>query len=300
MKRIVSISLGSSERDHHSVETIGGKPVAISRIGTDGSIQKAMQLIRQMDGQVDAFGLGGTDLYIYAGGKRYTFRESARLAGVARQTPVVDGSGLKNTLERRVIQILDEQRIVQFQDTPVLLVCAVDRFGMAEAFAERGSKLVFGDLLFGLGLPLPLHTLSGLTKLAQVLAPVVTRLPVRFFYPTGLSQQQGKPRFSRYFKEAAVIAGDFHYIRRYMPDSLAGKSVITNTVTGQDRALLKERGVKTLVTTTPWMSGRSCGTNVLEGVLVALAGKRPEELTGQDYERWLTELDIKPRIECWG
>lgn len=300
MKHIVSISLGSSERDHHSVETIGGQPVAISRIGTDGSIKKAMELIRQMDGQVDAFGLGGTDLYIYAGGKQYTFRESARLAGVARKTPVVDGSGLKNTLERRVIQFLDDQRIVQFQNTPVLLVCAVDRFGMAEALAERGSKLVFGDLLFGVGLPLPLHTLTGLARLARCLAPVITRLPVRFFYPTGLSQREATPRFGSYFREAAVIAGDFHYIRRYMPDSLAGKSIITNTVTAQDMALLKERGVKTLITTTPWMSGRSCGTNVLEGVLVALAGKRPEELTGQDYERWLTELDIRPRIECWG
>jgi len=292
MKHVVSISLGSSRRDHKVVQDFCGQPVTIERLGTDGDREKAIQLIRELDGQVDAFGLGGTDLYIYAGGRRYTFRESAKIAAAARRTPIVDGSGLKNTLERRVVDYLIKTQGFSFENIPSLIVCAVDRFGLAEALVHVNSKVVFGDLLFGLGVPLPIRTLTGLSRLA----PVVTKLPIRFFYATGDKQFINTPRFGSYFNEAEVIAGDFHFIRRYMPLTLTGKTLITNTVTAEDQSLLKERGVATLVTTTPDMGGRSFGTNVLEAVLVALAGKEAGQLMPGDYEELLNQLQVYPRI----
>jgi hypothetical protein len=245
---------------------------------------------------VDAFGMGGTDLYIYAGKKRYTFAESAQIAAAAKHTPIVDGSGVKNTLERRVVQYLAKKEGIQFKNTQVLVVCAVDRFGLAEELVAVGSKTVFGDLLFGLGLPFPIRSLDTLAMLAKVVAPVITKLPIRLFYPTGESQNQNIPRFSQYFKQAEIVAGDFHFIRRYMPAQLDGKLIITNTVTQQDEVLLKERGVEMLITTTPEIGGRSLGTNVLEAILVTLLGKRPEELTELDYGRILEEIDIRPRV----
>jgi hypothetical protein len=297
MKRVVSISLGSSQRNHKTTAEFGGQTFDIERIGTDGNKQKAIELIRKLDGKVDAFGMGGTDLYIYAGNKRYIFRESAQIAAAARKTPIVDGSGLKNTLERRVIRYLENKQGILFKDKPVLVVCAVDRFGMAEALVEAGSKAVFGDLLFGLGLPIPIRSLKGLQCLARMVAPVITQLPISLFYPTGARQDEVTPRFGRYFSEADIIAGDFHFIRRFMPENLEGKLIITNTVTQGDEKLLKDRGVATLVTTTPEMGGRSLGTNVLEGVLVALAGKRPEQLTVADYGGMLDEIGIEPRMK---
>jgi hypothetical protein len=297
MRRVVSVSLGSAKRDHAVEQDFAGQRFLIERIGTDGDKDKAVALIRELDGKVDAIGLGGTDLYIYAGKRRYTFRDSARLAAAARVTPVVDGSGIKNTLERRVIDFLVGNQGVDFRGRKVLVVCAVDRFGLAEALAASGASMVFGDLIYGLGLPLPIRSLSALDRLARLVAPIITLLPTSQFYPTGAAQNEVTPRFGRYFAEAEIVAGDFHFIRRYMPADLAGKMIITNTVTGEDEKLLAARGVTTLVTTTPDMGGRSFGTNVLEGVLVALAGKRPEELTADDYGRLLVTLGIAPRIK---
>lgn len=297
MKRVISISLGSSKRDHKAEAEFGGQAFSIERIGTDGDKKKAMELLRALDGKVAAFGLGGTDLYVYAGSRRYTFRESLEIAKAACQTPIVDGSGIKNTLERRVVRYLEETGTIQFSNKKCLMVCAVDRFGMAEEMAATGCQIVFGDLLFGLGLPLPLRTLAGLDRLARWIAPVITQLPVRFFYPTGDKQRENTPRFSHYFHEADIIAGDFHFIRRYMPEGLEGKVIITNTVTKDDEKFLTERGIRTLVTTTPNLGGRSFGTNVLEGILVALSGKRPEALTVKDYERILDDIGVLPRIQ---
>lgn len=297
MKQVVSISLGSSKRNGTTMAAFGGQEFCIKRIGTDGNKSKAAQLIRELDGQVDAIGLGGTDLYIYAGTQRYTFRESKALAANAKITPVVDGSAIKNTLERRVVSYLMTKHGWDFKDKEVLIVCAVDRFGMAEALAAAGSRTVFGDLMFGLGLPIPITTLTGLSRLATLIAPIITKLPVSLFYPTGDKQTQVTPKFEEYFHNAAIIAGDFHFIRRYMPASMKGKTIITNTVTQEDESLLRERGVSTLVTTTPEMGGRSFGTNILEGVLTVLSGKRPEQLTVEDYTQLIEQTGIEPRFK---
>jgi len=135
--------------------------------------------------------------------------------------------------------------------------------------------------------------------LAKVIAPVVTCLPISLFYPTGDRQNESKPKFGDYFQEADIIAGDFHFIRRYMPLELPGKIVITNTVTKDDEELLKTRGIATLVTTTPEIDGRSFGTNLLEAVLIALAGKKPGELTAADYSRILDEIGVEPRVKTF-
>jgi hypothetical protein len=56
-----------------------------------------------------------------------------------------------------------------------------------------------------------------------------------------------------------------------MPARLDSKTVVTNTTTEDNIALLKERGVKAIITTTPRYDGRSFGTNMMEAALTAPA-----------------------------
>lgn len=295
-KHIISISLGSSERDAKAVVKLGDVEALVERRGTDGDFAKARQLMEQYDGRADAIGLGGTDLYVYAGKQRYTFRESARLIANVRQTPVLDGSGLKNSLERRLIAKLAAEEVVDFRNKKVLLVCGVDRFGMAEALQEEGAQLTFGDLLFALNIDKPIRSLKALAWWAKLLAPVLTKLPVSWLYPMGKEQQVRTPKFPQYFLENDIIAGDFHFIRRFMPESLPGKIIITNTVTAADRKLLKEAGVKLLITTTPCLDGRSFGTNVMEALLVAVTGER-KPLSPAEYIALLEQYKIESSVE---
>ncbi|ATW27069.1 quinate 5-dehydrogenase [Candidatus Formimonas warabiya] len=297
MKRVVSVSLGSSKRNHTVRVDILGEEFSVERIGTDGDVKKAMEMIASLDGKVNAIGLGGTDLYIYAGGRRYTFKESLRLKNCAPHTPVVDGSSLKNTLERRVIEYLQKEKGFSFAGTNVLMVSAVDRFGMAEALHESGAHLVFGDLIFGLGIPVPLYSLKALSRVARIVAPIIVNLPIKYLYPTGAKQDISSPKFERYYQEAQIIAGDFHFIKKHMPPLLKGKTILTNTVTPADVEDLRRRQVKLLITTTPELEGRSFGTNVMEGVLVSLAEKDPDQLTAQDYEKLLDQIGFNPRVE---
>mgnify|MGYP001627165546 FL=1 len=291
-KRVVSVSLGASRRDSVVQVELLGEEVVLERRGTDGNFQRALCLIAELDGKVDAIGLGGIDLYLWAGGRRYPIRDAQRLKEAARKTPVVDGSGLKHTLERRAVAQL--AGLIDWKSTKVLLPSAVDRFGLAEALHEAGAKVLYGDFIFALGLPIPLYSLSFLQKLAFVLLPVLTQLPFQLLYPTGERQEKRAVDWrSRYYAWADLVAGDWHYLKRHMPDGMGGKTVLTNTTTEEDVAFLRERGVRRLITTTPRLNGRSFGTNVMEALLVALAGR---ELGEEEYLRYIDLLGLRPQV----
>ena len=296
MKHIVSVSLGSSKRDKRSEVVIAGEPFLIERIGTDGDLGRFQQLFAALDGKVDALGVGGADLYIWVGNRRYTFRSIQRLVSVATKTPVVDGSGLKNTLEREALRWIQAQQVVDFARCTVLLVAAVDRFGMAQELAQLARRVIYGDLVFAVGLPIPIRSYRTVEVLGRLLLPIITRLPFQWFYPTGEKQEKRTPRAERLFHEADVIAGDWHYIRRYMPDRIPDKTVITNTVRKADIEFLRGAGAARVITTTPVIEGESFATNVMEGVIVALTGRRPETLTPDDYRAALCQLNWSPSV----
>ncbi len=295
MKRAVSVSLGSSERDKQVEIELLGHQVVIERQGTDGDIEKATARFTELDGKVDALGVGGIDLWIEVDGKKHPLYAAHKLVKNVHQTPVVDGSGLKNTLEGQVVKVMIEELGSSFASGRVMLTAAVDRFGMSLAFFEQNYEVVCADMMFALGIPIPVRTLKNLRLLARLLLPIVGRMPISILYPTGGKQDEIIPKFGKYYNWATVIAGDCHYIKRHMPEDLSGKVIVTNTTTPKDMEMFKERGVSHVVTTTPVLNGRSFGTNMMEAALTAISGKnRP--LNNAELNEILYKLNFKPTI----
>jgi hypothetical protein len=297
VKKIVSVSLGSSSRDHEAQVKFMGEEFDIARIGMDGKLDAAIAKVRELDGTVAAIGLGGIDVYLYAGRHRYALRDGVRLLEAAKRTPVVDGSGLKNTLERKAVRFMQDELGIDLAGRRVLMVSALDRFGMAQAFVDAGADVLFGDFIFALDKDMPVRDLHEFEVMAEKYLPDACKLPFQFFYPTGKKQEKPpEPKYPQYYEQAEIIAGDFHFMRQFMPDRLDGKIVLTNTVTQENDDELASRGVALLITTTPDLAGRSFGTNVLEAALLALLGKAWSDVVPADYERLLRELQLKPRV----
>ena len=293
VRRVVSVSLGSPSRDHIAQTTVLRCPFSIERRGVNGDLKAARQLIQELDGKVDAIGLGGIDLYLVAGSRRYAISAAVKLARAAHKTPVVDGSGLKDTLERETIRKLQQAGTLDFRGRKVLLTCAVDRFGMAEEIVRAGARATFGDFLFVLGLPIPLRSLRAVRRIGALVLPIACRLPFKMLYPTGDQQTEirSNDKYAQWYDDAEIIAGDFLLIRRFLPERLDGKTILTNTVTGSDIELLRARGARMLITTTPEFSGRSFGTNVMEGIFAAMGARTTEQ-----YRQLLNKLDWQPRV----
>lgn len=296
MKHIVSISLGSSSRDKKVEFKLGDETIIIERIGCDGDEKKARALFAAMDGKVDAFGVGGVELYVRVLNKNYPLRSGLNLVKEVKQTPCTDGRGLKLTLEQNIFQMAEPHFQFRIAPRKAMMPVAADRYGMAESLHRAGFELVFCDLMFGLGIPLPVYGLSRLRTLAAILMPVVGLMPISMLYPTGQNQDENVPKYEKWFNYGPVIAGDFQYIRRHLPLNMQGKVIITNTTTVSDVELMQSRGVVYLVTSTPRIDGRSFGTNVLEAALIAYSGKG-RTLTDVELAALVKALDLKPNVQ---
>jgi len=298
MKRAVSISIGSSKRDKAVEVTLLGEKVSIERIGTDGDMEAAALKYKELDGTVDAFGVGGADLGALADGKWYPFYSVKPMVRFVKKTPLVDGGGLKNTLENRAPAFVEKKigEYIKAQGRKVLVTVGVDRWGLSQAFVNAGYETVFGDLMFGLDIPIAINKISQLKTLAALLMPIAGRLPFEWIYPIGEKQEKRTPKWGKYYAWATVIAGDCHYIKRFMPDDLKGKVIVTNTTTPEDVAEFKKAGVKYLITTTPVLEGRSFGTNMMEAAVVAVSGKgRP--LTWPELTEMIDKLGFEPQLQ---
>ncbi len=298
MKRAVSISIGSSKRDKAVEISLLGEKVSIERIGTDGDMEAAALKYKELDGVVDAFGVGGADLGLMVDNKWYPLYSVRPMIRYVKKTPIVDGVGLKNTLENKSASLLASKigDYINQKGKTVFVVSGADRWGMTSSFLDAGYKCTFGDLMFGLSIPVALRTGKQLKTLASLLMPLAGRLPFSWVYPTGEKQEVRVPKYQKFYQEATVVAGDCHYIKRHMPDDMQGKVIVTNTTTPEDVALFKQCGIKYLVTTTPVLDGRSFGTNMMEAALIAVSGKG-RVLTHDEYNEMLTKLNFEPQLQ---
>lgn len=298
MKRAVSISIGSSKRNKAVEVTLLGEKVSIERIGTDGDMEAAALKYKELDGKVDAFGVGGADLGALVDGKWFPLYSVQPMVRFVKKTPLVDGGGLKNTLENKAPAFLDRKigEYINSRGRKVLVALGMDRWGLSKSFEEGGYETIFGDFMFGLDIPIALRKTSQLKTLGNLLMPIVGRLPFEWIYPTGEKQEKRTPKWGKYYAWATVIAGDCHYIKRFMPDDLGGKVIVTNTTTPEDVEQFRKFGVKYLVTTTPVLEGRSFGTNMMEAALVAVSGKgRP--LTWPELDEMLDKVGFEPQLQ---
>ena len=305
MREALSISIGSARRDKSVKINLLGQEVHIQRIGTNGDMKAARQLFKENDGRVNAFGVGGTDLGLFVDQKWYPLHSISPIVSDVHLTPVVDGCGLKNTLEAQSASFL-EANLADYLDIigrKALVMTAVDRYGLLRSFVDAGYECLFGDALFSLGIRLPIRREQGVKTLAAVLIPIVSRLPFEWIYPVGEKQHERHPKFTWAFDWASVIAGDCHYITQFMPDRLEGKVVVTNTTTPQDIHTFREAGVKYLVTTTPVYDGRSFGTNMMEAGLLAASGYR-EKVDYRNHKPYfkmmadlITAAGLKPQLQ---
>lgn len=295
MKRAVSVSLGSSNRDKQVTIELKGQKISVERIGTDGDIEKAQKFFTELDGQVDAFGVGGVDLYLRLDQREYPLHAALKLVKNVHQTPVVDGRGLKFTLERRVFELATPFLKGKPHFHKAFIPMAVDRQGLAQAVSEVTDEVIIGDFMVALDLPIPLKGMKSFRRAAKIMLPIVSYFPMGLlFYGSGGTEHE--PKYIRFWEESDLLAGDFLFMKKYMIEDLVGKTVITNTTTEDNVELLRSRGVKMVITTTPRYEGRSFGTNMMEAALTAYAGKgRP--LTNDELNQLIDELALKPSVQ---
>jgi hypothetical protein len=298
LKEVVSISIGSSARDHEVELELLGERFLIRREGTDGDLERAEARFAELDGRVDALGMGGIDRVLHATGRTFRFRDAKRLTRGVSKTPVLDGAGLKGVIEGSTVEYLARECGLAIAGKNALVPSAVDRWGLTQALHDAGATLKCGDFHNADDLPVFFTDWNAIIFCIRAFTPLVVQLPFSLLYPTGSTQEREpkrNPRIEGVYHWADIVAGDWLYVRKFMPAEMDGKWVVTNTTTSADVEFLRSRGVELLVTAMPRLDGRSFGANVIEAVLVALDGASAE-LSPERYRELLDAIGFKPEL----
>jgi predicted amino acid dehydrogenase len=267
-----------------------GEEVCLRRFGADGNLERVVQLVGQLDGQVDAIGLDRMRIHYRVGRRQYPQRHVQRIVQAARTTPVVDGWHVQHTLGRWTVSQVARQQPGIFSHKRVFVLSGIEDYALAQVLTNFSDRILFGDPLFQLNLPFALRGFRQLGWYVGLVLPLLCRNQVGI---PGLPTEDGswskglglraEGEAARLFRQAQVIVGDIPTIRRFAPEDLGGKIVISDSLSAVEIEDLRERGVEALVTLTPPLGEEQpfVGAEVVEAVLVSL-GEDPKPRSDTD------------------
>jgi predicted amino acid dehydrogenase len=298
MKQILLLDLGL-DKETRTI-SFAGQEVSIHHVGTDGNPDLARQLVLQADAQVDAIALEGMPAQLKLGAVAQPHHEGAALREHARRTPVVDGSGVRDGLERWAVMLADRAQPGIFAEKYVLMVPGLNHVGLADEIAKHSSMVRYADPFIFFNLP-DFPGVGSRQSLDQVAAPTLEQLahlPFKRVHP-----RAGTPHAHRAespFHHADVLVGDIGAIRRYAPQHLKRKTIVVEYATEQDVADLQRRGASIVVTLMPGLGERgSLGefpASLMEAIFIACRANADMPLNEDTYLDMMAGLDWTPHI----
>ncbi|MFZ5569149.1 MAG: dehydrogenase [Thermodesulfobacteriota bacterium] len=305
MKKIVSISLGSSERDYTMNSRFLGEDFHIRRLGTDGDVNQAVELMKQWDQKAHVIGLGDVKFPYAIGSNRLVRKDTEALleAGKKLATPVTIGTALRRVAYEWSLRHVNYKlgKGSYFSNARVLFMSGMFSYRLSRVMAEYTPNLVFADPLIEKGIPNLLNSLKELEKYATRVHRVMQWIPLKSITDR-ISPLRGIDNylFRRAVKDAQVIVIPYqnfhHYIQNFFVDELGGKTVITATAYDDRVQLLKDRGVEVIIDTTPKILQQVVAVNVLEAMIMAALDRPLNEITDDDLLEIVSEQRMDPRV----
>ncbi len=313
-KQIINISLGPAKDDYAFQAEFSNQPFSIQRIGTDGDFEKALQLLLSWNKKADAIGISGIQFPYTLGSRKISDKKTAELLRQAKElhTPVRTGNILRAVSHEwalRHTQFVFGNNY--FDNARVLFLSGRTNVKLAGVLQEYTENLQFTDPILENGIPRLLGSIRELELYARGVQNVLPWIPGRRFI-TGSSPVRKACDFllRQAIQKATVLVvpyfGFYDYLKPFAENDLKNKIVITTTAYDDRVACLKEKGVATILDTTPRIFNRVVGLSVLEAVFMAtidfpemaLSQKDLSQQEGSDDDllEIISEMEMEPTI----
>ena len=296
MKKVVTVTLGSSKQDFDFETDFLGERFFVKRLGADGDHRKAWEMLRRQQASADAMGVGETSDHYHVGLRTIVNRETEKLTKVVTRVPVTTGAHLRRLLQVRAVRHVQKELGGYFNNNKVLFLSGMRNYEIAVALSEYTKNLSFADPVFQAGSPLLLGSLAQLELYARGNELVAGQKPFRLLEKSLLGLKN--MRVANAVAGAHLIVGTFGEIKAVgSVANLEGKTLITSAVHDDQLAFYKQCKVNLVIDVTPNLfGGKVVGVATLEAMILAHLGRNANELADDEFEEIITELDIKPRL----
>lgn len=297
MERCLVIHLG--DENENFVVALGDRRAEILWRGCGRDLQRARALVREHDGKVDAIGLDGipTDLELGEAHRRY--QPGREVAAAAKQTPIVDGGGVRAGLERWSVVLADRAEPGIFSQKRVLMVPGINHVGLAQALGRLSPRVEYYDPEMFFGLP-DVPGVGSEETLGTADAPTLEALKDAPLDKISPPAHDDARRATPHFRWADVIAGDVAAIRHFAPMDLRKKTVVVPYASSADVADFRARGASILVTLMPSLEPGVAmarySSALIEAVFVALRDDPTMPLTEDTYLNLMADISWSPYI----
>jgi predicted amino acid dehydrogenase len=295
MKKIVTVSLGSSKQDFSFETDFLDQRFQVKRMGADNDTGKAWELMRRQQATADAIGLGEIGDHWNVGQNTVVNKETKRLLNVVTRVPATTGATLRRLLQVRAVRYVQKHLGDYFNNNLVLFLSGMRNYDMAVALSDYTPNLSFADALTQTGAPALLTSLTQLELYSKG-------------HDFALSGKRGEMleaalsgfknnRLAAAVAKSHVVVGTFAEIKAVgSAANLEGKTVITSAVDDDRLAFFAKCKVNLVIDVSPQLFKHVVGTNVIEAMILASLGKPQGEVSDDDFAEILDELDIKPRL----
>ncbi len=297
MKRVLSVSLGPANANYELTTTFLGCQFHVRRLGTDGDVAAAAALLERGQHEADACGLGLVRDHTIVGTRRVENGTTARLERAVTRVPVTTGARLRTFFDEVAIRHVQREEGQYFTNARTLFLSGTLNYRVAATLAEYTGNLRFADPVTLDGVPVVLRSLRALetySRLASTRLFARSRNGIEPTRPPRLHWNRLAIR--RAMKWAHFLVAPYHEAVQYKADELRRKVLITSSVPDEWVERLGEKGVHVVIDRTPRLLERTVGLNVIDAMLLALLGKRADEMVDDDYLEALNDLDLTPRM----
>jgi predicted amino acid dehydrogenase len=295
MKRVVSVTMGSSRSDFAFEADFLGEHFEVQRLGADGNSKKAWELLRRQQASADAIGLGEVADHCHVGTTTIINRATKSLLNVVTRVPVTTGATLRRLLQVHAVRHVQRELGHYFDNNLVLFLSGMRNYEIAVALSDYTKNLSFADPVFQAGSPLLLTSLSQLELYAKGNEYVAGIKPWRMLEKSfaGLKNM----RVARAVRNAHVVVGSFDEIKAVgTPANLDGKTLITSAVDDEQLAFYKKCRVNLVIDVSPKLFDHVVGVETLEAMILAKLGRPAEAIADEDFTEIIAELGLQPRL----
>jgi predicted amino acid dehydrogenase len=295
MKKVTTVTLGASSQDFSFKTKFLGEDFEVTRMGADDDTTKAWELLRRQQGFSDAIGIGEIGDHYQVGLRTVVNKETQRLLNVVTRVPATTGATLRRLLQVRAVRHVQKELGEYFNNNIVLFLNGMRNYDMAVALSDYTPNLNFADALYQTGAPTMLSSIQQLELYAKSTKWALSGKPAELL-ESSFSWLKGK-RVGKAVEEAHLIVGTFAELKAVGDSSnLAGKTVITSAVDDDRLEFFKKCKVNLVIDVSPKLFDHVIGINTLEAMILASLGRPQEEVSDDDFEEILNELNIKPRL----
>jgi predicted amino acid dehydrogenase len=295
MKKVITVTLGASSQDFSFKTKFLGEDFQVTRMGADDDTTKAWELLRRQQGFADAIGIGEIGDHYQVGLRTVVNKETQRLLNVVTRVPATTGATLRRLLQVRAVRHVQKELGEYFNNNIVLFLNGMRNYDMAVALSDYTPNLNFADALYQTGAPAMLSSIQQLELYAKSTKWALSGKPAELLessFSWLKSQRVGKA-----VEQAHLIVGTFAELKAVGNSSnLAGKTVITSAVDDDRMEFFKKCKVNLVIDVSPKLFDHVIGINTLEAMVLASLGRPQEEVSDDDFEEILNELNIKPRL----